>query len=50
MRLDHPRLMVCLLFGTVLLFAALLEYDNWALDHAIVELRYCNGILLRDAP
>lgn len=46
---ENP-LMVGFLFGTVLLFGALLEFDNWALDHAIVELRYCKGILLGGSP
>jgi hypothetical protein len=45
LKLEHPHFMVGLLFGTALLFGALLEFDNWVLDHAIVELRYCQGRL-----
>jgi len=50
LRIEHPRALVALLFVAVLCFAALLEYDNWALDHAIVELRYCRGRLLGGSP
>jgi len=50
LKILHPRLMVALLFGAVLCFAALLEYDTWALDKAIVELRYCKGRLLGGSP
>ena len=46
LRLEHPRFFVALLFGAILCFAALLEYDTWALDKAIVELRYCKGRLM----
>jgi hypothetical protein len=49
LKLEHPRLMVAFLFGTVLLFAALLEFDNRVLAGNIVALRYCiqNGMVIR---
>jgi hypothetical protein len=41
--------MVTFLLVTVLLFAALLEFDNRVLEQNIVALRYCieNGMVVR---
>lgn len=51
MTLDHPRLMVALLFGTVLLLAALVQVDTLVMDKAFLAgvragMDYCAGQLI----